>query len=334
MIINIKRPINKVYMRKYLFVSFYLLLCFAANAQTPTNVIKDTGNVGVGTVTPVSKLHVVGTATVTGNINLSAPQDQIGMGLSDNFTYESITQPQSGMQWTPDTALPGTALLWLSGYGGLKFFTASTPRMIVNYFGRVGIGTMNPVKQLVVSNNGAEGLEFYAGVTSGVTGLQCYNRSTNAYVNMEMYANQYALMQGNVGIGTKNPQSLLAVAGTITAKQVAVSQTGWSDFVFDSTYQRMPLGAVATYTQEHKHLPGIPSGADIEKGGLDLGAMEKLHMQKIEELTLYAIDADKRASRDEDLIAQQQALLTQLAAQLKAQQAEIDHLKTQHSAQH
>lgn len=321
-------------MRKYLFAFFCLVLGTAASAQTPTNVIKDTGNVGIGTVTPVSKLHVVGTATVTGNINLTAAQDQIGLGLSDNFTYEGFTQPQDGMQWAMDTALPGTALLWLSGYGGMKFFTASTPRMIVNYFGRVGIGTMNPVKQLVVSNNGAEGLEFYAGVTSGVTGLQCYNRSTNAYVNMEMYANQYALMQGNVGIGTKNPQSLLAVAGTITAKQVAVSQTGWSDFVFDSTYRMMPLGAVATYTQEHKHLPGIPSAVEIEQSGLDLGAMEKLHMQKIEELTLYVIDADKRASHDEDLIARQQTLLTQLADQLKAQQVEIDRLKARQSAQH
>lgn len=144
------------------------------------------------------------------------------------------------------------------------------------------------------------------------------------------------LPNGSVGIGTIHPQSLLAVAGTITAKEVSVTQTGWSDFVFDSTYQRMSLEKISAYTKEYKHLPDIPSASEIEQKGLDLGRMEKLHMQKIEELMLYVIDADKRASKDEALIAEQravlakqEALLLRMQARLEAQQTEMDRIKAQ-----
>jgi hypothetical protein len=126
---------------------------------------------------------------------------------------------------------------------------------------------------------------------------------------------------GYIGIGTANPQSLLAVEGTITAQQVSVTQTGWSDFVFDSMYRCRSLENVEVYTRAYKHLPDIPSAKEIQQNGLDLGGMEKLHMQKIEELTLYAIEADKHAREQDSTIAI-------LQAQLKLQQQEIAELRS------
>lgn len=128
---------------------------------------------------------------------------------------------------------------------------------------------------------------------------------------------------GYIGVGTSNPQSLLSVAGMVTAKGVTVTQNGWSDFVFDSTYQRMPLEKVAEYTHIYKHLPEIPSAADIGKDGLNLGDMQKLQMQKIEELTLYAIEADQRATRAE-------VLLEKMQNRLDALQAKVDSLALHH----
>ena len=99
---------------------------------------------------------------------------------------------------------------------------------------------------------------------------------------------------GNIGIGTTNPQSRLAVNGTITTTKVKVTQTGWADYVFDSSYQLTPLHQVEKYIQQNKHLPEVPSEAEVKKDGLDLGDNQTLLLKKIEELTLYIIEQNKR----------------------------------------
>jgi len=211
--------------------------------------------------------------------------------------------------------------------------------------GNVGIETTSPSDKLDVNGNlfvfgGPNGMSVGVDVSTGYTvksnniklspvdyrtvrfdcstidltgGWEFYNSSTAKSL---MYVRQ----SGNIGIGTTNPQSLLAVSGNITAKQVTVTQTGWSDFVFDSSYQKLSLEAVSKYITENKHLPAIPSALELEEEGLDLGAMEKLHMQKIEELTLYAIDADRHAKEQDTLISDQQKILLQLRDHLQVQQ--------------
>ncbi|TDW97357.1 bZIP transcription factor [Dinghuibacter silviterrae] len=119
---------------------------------------------------------------------------------------------------------------------------------------------------------------------------------------------------GYIGIGTTNPQSLLAVKGTITCQQVTVTQTGWSDFVFDPGYHLPSLDSVAAFSARFHHLPGVPSQADLDKTGINLGAMAKVQMQKIEELTLYQEDADKKISK----LQQENADLKAELAGLKA----------------
>jgi hypothetical protein len=98
---------------------------------------------------------------------------------------------------------------------------------------------------------------------------------------------------GNVGIGTGAPQSLLAVKGNITAMVVTVTQTGWSDYVFAKEYKLPSLKFVEDYIQSNHHLPEIPSAEEIKKKGIDLGDNQALLLKKVEELTLYIIAQEK-----------------------------------------
>lgn len=97
---------------------------------------------------------------------------------------------------------------------------------------------------------------------------------------------------GNVGIGTDSPRNKLDVAGTIRATEVKV-ETGWADFVFDKDYRLLSLEDVESHINEYKHLPDIPSEAEVKKNGVSLGEMQAKLLQKIEELTLYVISQDK-----------------------------------------
>ncbi len=108
------------------------------------------------------------------------------------------------------------------------------------------------------------------------------------------------LKNGNVGIGTalvNNPNSYkLAVNGTIGAKavKVEVTSTTWPDFVFNKEYKLKSLKEIEQFIKQNGHLPEIPTAKEIEKSGADLGELLKLQMQKIEELTLYIIEQNKR----------------------------------------
>lgn len=44
---------------------------------------------------------------------------------------------------------------------------------------------------------------------------------------------------------------------------------------------------------ENKHLPDLPEASLMEKEGVNLSEMNKLLLQKIEELTLYSIQQNK-----------------------------------------
>lgn len=89
---------------------------------------------------------------------------------------------------------------------------------------------------------------------------------------------------------------LYVETGILTEKvKVALSSdpTNWSDFVFDDDYELRDLSEVEDYIKKNKHLPEIPSTAEVHKEGLDLAQMDAKLLQKIEELTLYVIQQQK-----------------------------------------
>jgi len=207
-----------------------------------------------------------------------------------------------------------------------------TPRLVVTGSGNVGIGTTTPTTLLNV-NGGAIRLKnpglYPYGINIDVDFPSTWAREysityggTGKLFAWGVYGNGSALTygyiggnntqesvatspwmvfkpDGSVGIGTTTPQAKLAVNGDIFSKKVKVTQTGWPDFVFHQDYKLPSLQEVANYIKTNQHLPEIPSAAEVEKEGLDLGEMNKKLLQKIEELTLYIIELENRVEKME-----------------------------------
>jgi hypothetical protein len=128
------------------------------------------------------------------------------------------------------------------------------------------------------------------GSEAGAVILSTRANSGNVYADTERLR---ITSGGRVGIGTSNPQYLLSVSGTIGAKDVIVTNTGWSDYVFRSGYRLRPLSEVNAYIQRHHHLPEIPSEREVRENGVSVGEMQARLLAKIEELTLHLIQQEK-----------------------------------------
>jgi trimeric autotransporter adhesin len=86
----------------------------------------------------------------------------------------------------------------------------------------------------------------------------------------------------------------LYVEKGIIAELVKVAAKGqWPDNVFDYNYAKMPLSQVETYIKAEKHLPNVPSEAEVKKDGIDVAKMDATLLRHIEEIYLHLIDLKK-----------------------------------------
>lgn len=190
----------------------------------------------------------------------------------------------------------------------------------------IGTGTANPVHRLEVNGNGVFNGTVISSIANDTGGrIQLINPTKNgngvasawmiynmtggygnslqfwAYDNLScgggMCTNRFTIMDnGNVGIGTSNPTNKLDVNGTIHSKEVKIDMNGWSDFVFKKEYNLRTLQEVEKHINEEGHLENIPSEEEVLKNGINLGEMNSKLLQKIEELTLYIIQQEKKNS--------------------------------------
>ena len=83
--------------------------------------------------------------------------------------------------------------------------------------------------------------------------------------------------------------------------KVEVSEK-WADFVFEDDYSLMSLNELDNYIKVNKHLPEIPTTQEVEENGISVGEMNAKLLQKIEELTLYVIELQKKNLEQDQLI--------------------------------
>ena len=121
-----------------------------------------------------------------------------------------------------------------------------------------------------------------------ITGISAGNWAS--YGNFSYNTNSGIVVIGPVPNPIPTDAGLkLAVNGTINAKKIKVTQTGWADYVFDASYKLRSLNDLETYIKKNQHLPELPATSEVEKNGIDVGDNQAVLLKKIEELTLYLI---------------------------------------------
>ena len=212
-----------------------------------------------------------------------------------------------------------------------------TMRMTFSKF--VGGGWMNlPTTGPSGIGSGGPGRNAWIGYASGSNmwfpnsnqGDICYRNTLGKMLfgNSGSVGAIMAVTGNKVGIGTLTPSEVLSVVGNIrdsgnvmvygnvTAKRLQITQMPWADYVFEPSYKLLTLKEVEEHIAKHKHLPDVPSARQVEADGIDVGASQATLLRKIEELTLYVIEQNKR-------LEQQQKQMNELREELRSNKTAV-----------
>ena len=151
---------------------------------------------------------------------------------------------------------------------------------------------------IILGNNSIVGVAFGNGLSTANAMLEVQNNtSNNTIINLENSRGAKLLSLDSSGNCFIN--------GNTKTRKLIVTQTGWSDYVFDDNYSLMPLSKVDEFIRVNRHLPDIPTTKEINESGVDVGNVQSLLLKKVEELTLYVIEQNKRIeqlSKDNNIL--------------------------------
>jgi hypothetical protein len=273
------------------FLTLLGLISLGAMAQ---NSLPTTGSIGLGLKTTFPGNVGIGTTTPTAPLEINYGNTSSSNWGNTGIKFRTLTQSKplrTMTNWVDTTA----NFLTVDGSGNMVLQNAGI------FYKTDGFLTGNRTVKMNGSNlaftNETPGTSY----TWGDAPIPVL--STHFFINGTT---------GNVGVGTAVPDSKFTVNGKIHATEVLVTATVPADYVFEKYFEgksalkadyTMPtLEEIEAYTKANKHLPSIPSAKDMQTNGVELGDMTNKLLQKIEELTLYVIEQNKRIKSLEETL--------------------------------
>jgi hypothetical protein len=227
-------------------LQFYTKQTTGIGAPTEVMRLTSTGNVGIGTTNPLTRLHVeavsggTGVVTIAGNLESFTTVGQEFASLQFRSGDSSINNPNriSGRIVSVSEISNGS-------YAGLAFETFTqggtptnlTEKMRIAYNGNVGIGTTNPLYKLTVQDSNTNNelrangnsLTLISGNTISPIFTVIGNGAADTVNIFDGGTEVFTILDGgNVGIGTNNPLSKLHIFGT------SVTAPTYDDLILDT----------------------------------------------------------------------------------------------------
>jgi hypothetical protein len=268
-------------------------------------------NVGIGTSTPIYTLDVSGSSRIVGNLGVGiAPSCTTKVSVHANNNSDPFLKfdNTAGTQFTMDHSgnpvfgNPTTLFCTSIGqapnldYGNTYLGFNVTHDPANNWWGRQTNGAANGGSLIWGSVNGQ--LSFSS--LPNWNGSQSIPNLSDAQVVSYRVARMRfdltygpQMMIGETMPGT-HPDFMLSVAGKVVAKEIYVTNTSWADYVFDNDYKLMSLDSLENYITANKHLPNVPTTQEVMANGNNTGETDRILLEKVEELTLYIIQLEKR----------------------------------------
>ncbi|MFL5765479.1 MAG: hypothetical protein ACJ77K_16155 [Bacteroidia bacterium] len=294
----------------------------SGNVGISTGAISKTG---VGTIFPLAKFEVQNDIPSTMTACFSKVE-------SATQTRRIIFEPKLNFgDYNPLTQANDAGIFWTDGAGGAGrnqdagFVIGAFPSsasgttdffgMRMTSKGAIGIGIAIPEAVVHIQNDfeprGPIGLK----VTANLPGFA--DQETPIAIQAEGTNDLNRTISSGKKSGTTYTENFAVFAdGHVFARDIKVTlnNIAHGDYVFENSYQLMPLNDLETYVNANNHLPNVPSTAEVAKAkGINLGEMSEKQLVKIEELTLYIIELNKK--------------LDSLESTVKDQEKEIKNLK-------
>ena len=169
--------------------------------------------------------------------------------------------------------------------------------------GRLTSGTVNSIHNFLDQ----ESLELSSGSTQK-TGIAIEGQTSTIGSTVRMFTGNEERLRvntaGNVLIGKTqqtNANYKLDVNGKVRANEIVVNTTG-ADFVFENGYRLRPIVELEKFVKQNKHLPEIPTAKTMQTEGVGVSELQTKLLQKVEELSLYIIELNKKNEKQEEAI--------------------------------
>ena len=234
----------------------------------------NTSNVAIG-ITPSSstsayKLYVKGDSKITGAMYVNELYSTANFYSQGNF---KATGNNNSIE------------------NGLSVYGQHTQNHVGLFLGRKSQTLSDGMVISATGERNYSNLTFYAnsysfiGAYGNVNYMNLSNGKTNVLTDLDV--------TGKIKCHNELEVAEVLKANQIKAQDINVEMNNAADYVFDENYNLRSLSDVESFVKENKHLPGVPSAAEMAEKGMSMSQMSNLLLEKVEEHTLHMIELEK-----------------------------------------